>query len=59
MAVCYAARIKKQNPASLLMCYECGKSVMSFTGFLGHIKKRKHYPVSKEYEEYFELSKYH
>ena len=33
--------------------------MLSFTGFQGHIKKRKHYPVPKEYQDYFDLSKYH
>ena len=28
-------------------------------GFQGHVKRRQHFPVSREFEEYFELSKFH
>ena len=43
-------------------CYESCNNLARFVGGIDlsktEARKREHYPVPKEYEEYFELSKY-
>ena len=53
----YAAKLKRHDPNTNLTCYDCGQSLASFTGLKGHVKRRKHFPMPKEFDEYFDIRK--